>query len=242
MLAKTQGIVFRTQKFRDNSLITDIYTEAFGLRSYLVNGVYSKKGHTRIALLQPLHILDLLVYEKELQSLSRISEMHLAYVPVASFDIRRSAVAMFMAEVARNAIHERTANEDLFAYLADSIRDLDLPGTVAACTPLVFLCRLSILLGFGPERQMYRDGYCFDLREGTFCARPPVHADSLDPEQTALLKELLAKDNKGAHEILCTKVQRQHLLHCLLHYFHLHIELFRPLRSTEVIGKVLQAG
>lgn len=242
MLVKTQGIVFRTQKFRDNSLITDIYTASFGLRSYLVNGVYSKKGHTKIALLQPLQILDLLVYEKEHQSLSRISEMHLAYVPVAAFDMRRSAVALFMAEVARNAIHERTANEDLYIYLADSIRDLDRPGAVAASTPLIFLCRLSVLLGFGPDRLMYRDGYCFDLREGIFCALPPIHSDSLDPEQTVILKELLTKEGKDAHEILCTKVQRQQLLHCLLHYFHLHIELFRPLRSTEVIGKVLQAG
>ena len=64
MLYKTRGIVIHTIKYSDTSVIAKIYTEKFGLRSYLIRGVRSKKAKIRAAQLQHLNLLNLVVYEK----------------------------------------------------------------------------------------------------------------------------------------------------------------------------------
>ena len=65
MLYKTRGIALNYIRYRESSIIAKIYTEAFGIQSYIVNGVRSSKSKTnRIALFQPLTLLDMVVYHK----------------------------------------------------------------------------------------------------------------------------------------------------------------------------------
>ena len=49
MIFKTRGIVFRFTKFQETSIIVTIFTELFGLQSYIVNGVRSKSSKNKIA-------------------------------------------------------------------------------------------------------------------------------------------------------------------------------------------------
>lgn len=104
MLKKTQGIVIHYIKYRESSIIVKIFTRDLGLKSYIVNGVRSAKSKSKMALYQPLSLLDLVVYDKENASLNRISEVKLNYpfqrIP---FDFHRSGVAMFVGEVLSKA-------------------------------------------------------------------------------------------------------------------------------------------
>ena len=45
MTHKTKGIVFRTVKYGETSLVVTVYTEFFGVQTYMVNGARSTK-HT----------------------------------------------------------------------------------------------------------------------------------------------------------------------------------------------------
>ena len=76
-LNKTKGIVLKTVKYGETSLIVTAYTELFGIQSYLVNGVRSssRKGPGKANLFQPAAILDLLVTHNELKNLQRIREL-----------------------------------------------------------------------------------------------------------------------------------------------------------------------
>ncbi|HET6995795.1 MAG TPA: recombination protein O N-terminal domain-containing protein, partial [Chitinophagaceae bacterium] len=71
---KTKGIVLRVVKYGETSVIVSIFTELFGLQSYLVNGVRtsSKKGAGKAVLFQPSAILELVVYHNELKQLQRL--------------------------------------------------------------------------------------------------------------------------------------------------------------------------
>jgi len=53
MLHKIRGIVIKYIKYGDTSIIVNIFTEAFGLQTYIVNGARSKKSKGKIALYQP---------------------------------------------------------------------------------------------------------------------------------------------------------------------------------------------
>ena len=75
-LHKTKGIVLKTVKYGETSLIGTLYTELFGVQSYMINGVRtsSRKGPGKANMFQPAAILDLVVYHNEMRQLQRIRE------------------------------------------------------------------------------------------------------------------------------------------------------------------------
>ena len=81
-LHKTKGIVLRTVKYGETSLIAGIYTELFGMQSYLVQGVRTsnKKGPGKANYFQPGTVLDMVVYHNELKHLQRIKEFKWAWL------------------------------------------------------------------------------------------------------------------------------------------------------------------
>src|SRR5690606_41452705 len=76
MLYKTPGIALKTTNYADNSIVVHIFTETFGMQSYLINGARKLKARLPANLFQPLHLLDLVVYYKESNGLQRIKEAH----------------------------------------------------------------------------------------------------------------------------------------------------------------------
>jgi DNA repair protein RecO (recombination protein O) len=150
MLQKTRGIVFRFTKFGETSVIVNIFTEVYGLQSYIVNGVRSKSSKNKIALFQPLTLLDLVVYHRANAEINRIKEMKCLYpyrsVPV---DVKKSTIAMFLIEVINKAVKEETHAFELCDFLIQSFITLDEMEFNAGNFHLIFLLKLSRFLGFG---------------------------------------------------------------------------------------------
>ena len=67
MIYSTKGIVLRTVKYGETSVIAAIFTEMFGIQSYIVNGVrHLVKLQKRISF--NLHrMLDMQVYHSDLK-------------------------------------------------------------------------------------------------------------------------------------------------------------------------------
>src|SRR6266498_764247 len=122
-LHHTKGIILRTVKYGETSLIVTIFTEIFGIQSYLVNGVRAstKKGSGKANLFQPAAILDLIVYHNELKNLQRIKEFRWGHLYQHIFsDIKKNAVASFMVELLAKCLKQPEANPDLFYFVEDS--------------------------------------------------------------------------------------------------------------------------
>ena len=63
VLQKTQGIVLRSLRYGETSLISHIFTRANGVQSFMVQGVRtSSQRSNKAALLQPASLLELVVY------------------------------------------------------------------------------------------------------------------------------------------------------------------------------------
>jgi DNA repair protein RecO (recombination protein O) len=130
MLKKTSGIVLSHIKYQDTSIIVRIFTRELGLKAYLVNGVRSLGKGSKIALYQPLTLLDLVVYDKENSGLQRISEAKINTPQrLIPFDMPRTSLALFATEVISRSILEGYQNEELFDFLCESISTLDDPKT-----------------------------------------------------------------------------------------------------------------
>ena len=52
MTYKTKGIVLNFIKFKESSIICKIFTESFGLQSYIINGVRSSNKSKNMSLFQ----------------------------------------------------------------------------------------------------------------------------------------------------------------------------------------------
>ena len=100
MIHQTKGIVLRTIKYGETSVVVNIFTELFGIQSYLVNGVRSSGKTSKASFFQPGSILDMEVYHNELKNLQRIKEFKWGYLYQHIFsDIFKNAVALFMVEL-----------------------------------------------------------------------------------------------------------------------------------------------
>ncbi len=219
MLFKTRGIVFRFTKYGETSIIANIFTEQFGLQSYIVNGVRSKSSKNKIALYQPLTLLDLVVYHKENANVMRIKEIRCLY-PYQTIhqDIRKSAIAMFLNEVVNKAVKEQSQAEEICSFMIDSLTALDQIDTPENFH-LIFLLKLSRFLGFGPQtNDEVLDGWL------------------LDREEELLLKKLLTANYDQV--IPMSYSSRQKVLDALLRFYATHTENFGEIRSVHVLKEM----
>lgn len=151
MLHKTKALVLRSVKYGETSLVVTMFTEMFGLQSYMVNGVRAAtpKQPYRGSFFQPATLLDLVVYHNEKQSLQRIKEYKWSYIYQDIYrNVHKNTVALFMVEVLQKCLKQPETNAELFAFAEDVLIHLDRGGdTVAANLPLYYLVHLAHFLG-----------------------------------------------------------------------------------------------
>lgn len=240
MLHKTRGIVFKTTDYGESSVIVQVFTEKFGLTSYMVNGAKKPKAKIGRNMLQPLHLLDMVVYHKNSGNVQRIKELkntpHLQTIP---YDIIKSSIAIFLNEVLYKAVRQQGADENLFGFIFSAIEWLDHQTDGLANFHLLFLVQLTRYLGFFPDRYLADEADYFDLKDGVFCRYKPNGVLFLAPPNTQNFNKLLQANFEKAGEIKLNNDERRQLLQKLLDYFTLHIEGFGTVRSHEVLEEVL---
>ena len=243
-LHKTKGLVLRTVKYGETSIIVTIFTELFGVQSYLVNGVRTstKKGTGKGNLFQPSAILDLVVYHHELKHLNRIKEFRWNYIyqHILS-DVSMNAVALFMVELLTKCLKQPEANPDLFHFTEDVFIKLDESNTaVMANLPLFFALHLPFHFGFRITDNYSEEVPYLDLQEGKFVAEQPPHPHFLEEKQAAVTSQLLKvmrpeelEDIKLNHDF------RRNLLHVYETYYALHIPDFGTMKTLPVLREIL---
>ena len=75
---KVKGIILHGIRFKETSLICHIYTNAFGRKTYIFNGVYKAKSKGKAAMLQPLFLLDLDVHQNDKAEIQRVKDFRLS--------------------------------------------------------------------------------------------------------------------------------------------------------------------
>ncbi|MFN4253821.1 MAG: DNA repair protein RecO [Saprospiraceae bacterium] len=242
-MLKTRGIVFRTVKYGETSVIADIFTEERGLHTFVAGGVRAAKSRMPFNLFQPMTVVDMVTYFREdSHALNRLKELRAGHVfRSIPFDIRRGAVALFLAEVCRKSIHEADENRPLFEFLLDVLIFLDETPHPFANLHLHFLLQLSGFLGFQPHEDFDAGGAAlfFDLKDGLFLPAPPAHPHYLAPAAAAQVLALLHVPLEHSHEIAITRPERKHLLESLLKFYALHVPNFSEVHTPEILELVL---
>jgi len=242
---KTKGIVLRCVKYGDTSIIANIYTELFGLQSYIIKGARktSKKGASNINYFTPASILDLQVYHNELKQLQFIKEFQWAYLyNEIPYDIIKNAVAMFAIELIQHSIKQPESNPDLFYYIENCLIKLDTASiTIAANFPLYFSLKLGEQMGLGIQGDYSLITPILDLQDGYYVSERPIHSYFIEGNLATITTNII--NLKSIDELENLKLNqsiRRALIEYYIQYFALHISNFIELRSLEVLKEVLE--
>ena len=125
MTHKTNGIVLRTLKYGETSVVVTIFTELFGVQTYMVNGVRtSKKSSAKANHFQPGAILDMVVYHNDLHTMQRIKEFKWAilYENVLS-NVIKNSIALYMVELIQKCLPQ----PEFFAYCSTLPANIIIP-------------------------------------------------------------------------------------------------------------------
>ncbi|OJW16421.1 DNA repair protein RecO [Mucilaginibacter sp. 44-25] len=237
MLHKTRGIVFKTTDYSESSVVVQIFTEKFGLQSYIINGAKKPRAKISRNMLQPLHLVDMVVYHKANGSVQRIAELkNQPLLQTVPYDVIKSCIAMFLNEVLYKAIKQQSADERLFDFIFNAIELLDHQSTGIANFHLLFLLQLTRYLGFYPHGQ-HAD--YFDMKDGVFVHYKPNTLNYLSPPHTKNFYALLQCGFGRMNEVKLSNDERRYLINKLLEYYALHIEGFGNINSHEVLEEVL---
>lgn len=228
MLKKTRGIVLNYLKYKDTSIIVRIFTRELGLKAYLVNGVRTQSKGSKIALYQPITLLDLVVYDKENAGLQRISEAKILFPHrLIPFDFARTSIALFMTEVINRSIYEGYQNDWLFDFLEESVLVLDHEDCGLGNFPLVFLLEKAKFLGFAPDEA---EGFLVESIHHPF-----------NPEEItttiSYLEDLLLNKFNSSFKVPVSL--RRKLLDYLLEFHSEHLEHPTPIKSLPIIRQLM---
>lgn len=221
MLQKTRGIVLRFTKYGETSIIVNIFTDVFGLQSYIINGVRTKSSKSKIALFQPLTLLDLVVYHRANAEINRIKEVKCLHpfrtIPV---DVKKSSISLFLAEIINKTVKEEGHPFELCDFLIRSFITLDSIEHNAENFHLIFLLKLSRFLGFGAHGINDVLG---------------VHAVGQANEAAI---ELLLRSNYTA-TVKIENHQRREILELILKFYSDHIDNLGEIKSIAILREIL---
>ena len=243
-LHHTKGIVLRSVKYGETSIIVSIYTELFGIQSYLVNGVRTstKKGSGKANLFQPAALLELVVYHNELKNIQRIREFKWHYLYNNLFtDIPRNAVSLFMVELMLKTLKQPETNADLFLFCEDAFLHLDKSSdAVMANFALYFALNFTTFFGFRIDDRYSHQNSFLDLLEGSFVAEKPGHPHFLEEEPARVSAELLkVMQPEELAEIRLHHEFRRKLLFAYEGFYALHIQDFGTMKTLPVLRTLL---
>lgn len=244
MTHKTKGIVLRTVKYGETSVVTTIYTELFGVQTYIVKGVRQsgKKSSGKGIFFQPAAMLEMVVYHNELKNLQFIRDYSWSFLyQYVFFDVIKNSVAMYIIELLLHSLKQPEANPELFYLIEDTLKQLDKgTDTFTANLPLYFMLHLSNELGFRIQGGYSKATPVLDLREGMFVEDIPEHPYYIGGELAATTSDIMnIMFYNDLETIQLNRNIRRQLTGAYQQFMALHIQDFGEMRSLPILQEVL---
>lgn len=235
---KARGIVLGTLKYGEKGLVVHMLTDTHGRQSYMIQGIRPTAKGSRMALLQPMFAVEFEGLTSSKLSMHRLKDLAPGIVlRTVPFDVRKSTIALFMAEVLYRLVRENEPLGELFDFVWGSIEALDHIDEGIANFHLWFLANLSRPLGFSPDNE-YTDGAWLDIRDGHFTPHALLPSCALAPENARILHDMLECDVRYLGEVGLNRTERVAFLEAMLKYYAYHLEGIKAVESIRVLKEV----
>jgi DNA repair protein RecO (recombination protein O) len=243
MLQKTKGLVLRSVKYGETSLISTIFTESSGVQSFMVQGVRSSKSRqNRAGSFQPGTLLELVIYLQPDKNLQRIKEYQAAcFYTSMHEEVIKNSIALFSIEILLRLLPEHAPLPDLFAFVYNYFTTLDhLPVKSVANFPLFFIIHCSKEFGVEPHGIYRAETPYLNLEEGGFTEHVPAVVAAITDEDSRFLDQLLRITDLGELQTIALNADiRLRLIDWYVAYLQKHTQHMGNVRSLSILRTIL---
>jgi DNA repair protein RecO (recombination protein O) len=239
MLYTTRGIVIHTVRYSESNVIAKIFTEVFGLKSYMFRGVFKARARVKANLLQHLNLVELVADDHDRNSIQNPRELRIEHpYSTLSFNVRKSSVALFINEMLYRAIRHEENDAALFGFIRESLIWFDETTDNAVNFHLWFCLNLTRYLGFFPGK-IKQDEDFFNLSEGNFQKSAPAGQHFIEPPYSNYFRELISCNAEDLQTLIIPHAARTVLTGHIVNYYKLHINDFGDIHSHHILAEVL---
>ncbi len=236
MIVNTSAIILNYIKYSDNSVIVNALSEHYGRISFMVYGINSKKS--KLSAFQHLFILDLQIYYNSERNIQKLKEYKIN-PPLLSLtaDIRKSTLAMFIAEVISKSVKEEHKDTTMFNFFKTSILFLNELNDNLSVFHLIFLLKLSRLLGFSDFSNNISANF-YDYTEGTDVHIKPHHNYFFTKNDYELCSKLIQTKFDNIETIALTRDSKAQILNKIIDLYKIHNCEFNSLKSYNYFKEI----
>ena len=243
MLQQTQGIVLRSIKYGEASLITTIFTNNFGVQSYIIKGVRSQKSkQNKTAFLQPASLIDLVVYHNPNQNLQYLREYQATYIyQQVQEQVIINSVALFSIEFLLRILPQQAPIPEMFAFCQQYFIQLDQSNVnEIANLPIYFIANCSKMLGYEIKGNYTEETPHLNIQEGGFSAQLPASEPLVNQVTAKQLSEVLIINSfQELHKVELNSQTRLQLLEWYLAFLHHYCQHLGEIKSLRVLQTIL---
>lgn len=239
MLHKTKAIVLNTVKYNDKYILVTTYTDKFGRLTYMVLNSKSKTARVQKTFFSPLALLELEVEHQGTREIQRIKEAQLVYQQISiATNMVKTSIVLFLSEFLSRVLKDNDEYEVIFEYLSHSIQVLEESEKGLANYHLVFMLKLTRFLGFYPNFENYNNGDYFDMLNGEFVSKQPLHKHYVNLADSKTLSLLSRISFENMHHFLFSRNDRLNIINRMLEYYRLHLHEFPNLKSLDILHEI----
>lgn len=239
-LQKDKGIVVRSFKYGESSVILDILTENNGLKSFIIQSVRKAKSRTSPSSIQLMAAVDLDYYVKENAELFQLKELKINKIWLSLYsDMRKIAVCMYLAELTRKILNKYENHPEEYSLLLEVLEDLE-EYDDNWIVHIWYTLKIKTASGFSLLRHSPGPGRYFDIRYDGETAFRPAHPYYLEQQDIDILNMLNHLEVRQVSSMHLPRNERNRLLDLLLEYLRIHISGFQTLQSLAVLKTVFE--
>lgn len=235
----SKAIVLSSIPYSESSIICKLYTEEFGLKSYIVRSAKKKNSPTPTSHFQPLNIIEFEAYNSVKSKLETIKTSSLILENQnLNFSIVKNAITFFVAEIIHLSLKEANPNKELFDYLFNQIhllknsKDEDL-----AEFHLYFMIEFAEHLGLAPMNNYSEYEVFFDPIAGKFTNK--ADAQNFNKQTSFTLHKFISQKEITNEKICKNKVERNIILEALIIFYSIHITNHSQIKSHKILTTIL---
>jgi len=237
MLISTDGIVLHTIKYSETSIIAHIFTKDFGIGSYIMNGVRSKRS--KMAYFQPFSHITFEAFKKENNTIHRIKEVRFKTVKInIHSDFIKQSISQFLGEVLYKLIHKEDSSPELFSFFVDEISYLENEQNEVGNFHIYFLIKLMSFFGIEPHNNFSGTNSIFNIEMGEFTNLSTESC--LSKEVSFTFHSILNDMQQNTKIASISKSDRSSLLTAILQYYRIHMHEFGKINSLDVFKSVFE--
>lgn len=235
----SKAIVLSSIPYSESSIICKLYTEEFGLKSYIVRSAKKKNSPTPTSHFQSLNIIEFEAYNSIKSKLETIRTSSLILENQnLNFSIVKNAITFFVAEIIHLSLKEANPNKELFDYLFNQIhllknsKDEDL-----AEFHLYFMIEFADHLGLAPMDNYSEYEVFFDPIAGKFTNK--ADAQNFNKQTSFTLHKFISQKEITNEKICKNKIERNIILEALIIFYSIHITNHSQIKSHKILTTIL---